>query len=349
VGHRTCEASADKLSSHWSACTGSVGPLEADSCLVRGDDSNCDAVANSQCACIEGEVVACGPSDQGICKKGTTTCVDLQFTDCEGAVLPETRDCSSDVDNDCDGLADNTIDDACACEVGSTEKCGAHPEDGVGICKAGTRTCLAGDDGATSSFGACTGAVGPSTRLCNSTADNDCNGVADNILDTVCKCQIATVQACDQHPGLDNIGRCRAGQQLCVAGANNASSSFSACAGAIGPAAADSCAVAGDDSNCDGIPNTGCKCVAGDNEPCTSPTASKCSTAGTCVACTVNADCGLLGALKVCSAGACVECTVDADCPTGGTCSTAHACVAPAPIPVPVPAPAPAPVPAPIP
>jgi Cys-rich repeat protein len=350
AGKRTCEASADGLTSHWGACSGSVGPAAADSCLIRGDDSNCDATPNSGCACIEGEVVACGPSDQGICKKGTSTCVDLEFTECVDAILPRTRDCSSEDDNDCDGAADNTIDETCACEVASSEPCGTHPEDGVGVCKAGTRTCVAGEDGASSNFGACTGSVGPGARRCNSAADNDCNGVADSTIDTVCKCEIGAVQLCEQHPGLDDIGRCRAGQQLCVAGANNATAAFSTCAGSVGPAAADSCAVAGDDSNCDGTPNGGCACVAGNNEPCTAPAAAKCSAAGTCVACTANADCSLLGDLKVCSAGSCVECTADANCPTGEICNTtSQICAVPTPVPVPVPVPVPLPLPLPAP
>jgi hypothetical protein len=67
-----------------------------------------------------------------------------------------------------------------------------------------------------------------------------------------------SVQACDAHPGKDGNGICRAGAQLCVAGGGNSSSAFGACTGSVGPAPADSCAIIGDDADCDGVPNGGC-------------------------------------------------------------------------------------------
>jgi hypothetical protein len=338
AGQRTCEASAKGQASHWGACTGSVGPAATDSCTVKGDDANCDAVPNTDCKCVEGEVVPCGSSDVGICKLGTSTCVNQKFTECKGAVLPEARDCSSEDDNDCDGKPDNTIDNVCTCEVGTVEECDTHPKlDGVGVCRPGERTCDATNGGASSSFSACKGAVGPTARRCNIAADNDCNGVLDNVIDTVCQCAIGTVQLCGQHPGLDDIGRCSAGQQLCVAGANNASSAFSACAGSVGPAAADSCTVAGDDATCDGKPNGGCECVVGSNALCAdTPATSKCDATAKCVACTANADCSLVTGRTICSAGVCVQCTTDAQCTAPNVC-TANTCVAPPPPPPPPP------------
>ena len=344
AGQRLCVAAPDGQSSRWGECTGSVGPLELDSCLVRGDDANCDAIPNGNCACIEGEVVPCGPSDLGICRKGTSTCVDLKFTECKGAVLPEARDCSSEDDNDCDGTPDNTIDDECTCEVESVEACSTHPQDGVGVCRPGSRTCVAGKDGSTSAPNTCTGAVAPGPRRCNAATDNDCNGIADNTIDTVCKCVIGTTQLCEQHPGLDGVGRCRPGQQLCTAGPDNTSSTFAACSGSFGPAAADSCTTPNDD-NCDGIPNGGCECVGGaGNLPCAdTPATSRCDATGKCVACAVNADCSLVKGLPVCNVGVCVQCTTDAQCGAGALCNlTSNTCAAAPPPPAP-PEPAPAP------
>lgn len=336
AGVRTCVTSPDRLSSRWGACTGAVGPAAMDSCLIKGDDANCDATPNSGCTCVEGDVIACGPSDVGICRRGTSACVNLQFTECTGAILPLARDCSSSADNDCDGIADDTIDDVCTCEVGSVEACSVHPEDGVGLCQAGERTCVTGSGRSSSAFGACTGAVGPAARSCNSSADNDCDGSADNTIDATCACSIGATQLCQQHVGLDGVGRCRAGQQLCVAGPNNATSAFGVCSGSVGPLAADSCTVLGDDANCDGTPNGGCACVAGQgNGPCASrPNASRCDATGACVACTVNADCSLVAGLPACSGGVCVQCTADAQCGAGGTCNlTSHTCEALAPPP----------------
>lgn len=335
AGQRTCVAGADGQTSQWGACTGSVGPVASDSCSIAGDDANCDGTPNGGCECIEGVVVACGPPREvGICKFGESACVDATSMPCVGAVLPAARNCGSALDNDCDALPDNTIDNQCTCRVGATEPCGDEDLDGVGICRAGTRTCVASNGGSSSAFGACIGAVAPSTRRCNSAADNDCNTVADNVIDATCACVIGAVVACDEHPGLDNIGRCRAGQQVCVAGLNNASSAYTACAGSVGPLALDSCTVPGDDSNCDGVPNGGCECVAGaGNEPCASPAESRCGATGTCVACAANADCSHLAGLGVCNAGVCVQCLTNAQCGAGAVCNaTTRSCEA-APIP----------------
>jgi Cys-rich repeat protein len=340
AGERLCVVAADGQSSRWGACTGAVGPAATDSCLVKGDDANCDATPNSGCNCVEADVVPCGTSDVGICKLGTSTCVNLEWTACSGAVLPGARDCSSSADNDCDGKADDTIDAVCTCEVDSVEPCSEHAEDGVGLCRAGERTCVLGSGRSSSSFGACGGAVGPSGRVCSSSADNNCDGRADNVVDTTCACTIGGVQLCQQHLGLDGVGRCRAGQQLCVAGPNNSSSAFGACSGSVGPLGADSCTVLGDDSNCDGVPNGGCACVAGQgNAACAgSAAASRCDATGACVPCAASADCSLVSGLPVCNAGVCVQCLSDAQCAAGSVCNlTAHACEAAPPPPPPAP------------
>jgi Cys-rich repeat protein len=330
AGQRTCVAAPDGQSSRWGACTGAVAPAITDSCLVKGDDSNCDATPNSDCPCVEGQVVSCGTSDVGICKLGTSGCVNTMVTACTGAVLPQARDCSSSADNDCDGIPDNTVDDLCTCAVGSVEACSAHIEDGVGLCRAGERTCVTGSSQSSSAFGACVGAVGPSPRRCNSSADNNCDGAADNTVDTTCACLIGSARLCQEHPGFDGVGRCRAGQQTCLAAADNSTSAYGTCSGAVAPLAADSCTVLGDDSNCDGVPNGSCACVAGQgNAPCAgNPRASRCDATGACVACAANADCSLVSGLPVCNVGACVQCLTDAQCAAGTICNAAHACEA---------------------
>jgi Cys-rich repeat protein len=330
AGQRTCIADPDGKASHWGACTGSLGPAASDSCLIPGDDANCDGTPNGGCACVEGVEVNCGPPREvGICKFGKSTCVNSQNTPCQGAVLPATRNCGSALDNDCDERPDNTLDNLCTCVVGTTEACGGSDQvNGVGICKAGVRTCVVGNGGASSAFGECVGAVAPSTRNCTSAADNNCDGKADNEIDTTCACTVGSVVDCETHPGLDNIGRCRAGRQVCVAGENNATSSYTACEGSVGPLAADSCTIPGDDSNCDGTVNGGCACVAGaGNEPCDSPTASRCDATGACVACVANGDCSHLTGLAACNAGVCVQCLADTQCGAGAVCNlTTHTC-----------------------
>jgi hypothetical protein len=204
--------------------------------------------------------------------------------------------------------------------VDSVEPCSEHTEDGVGLCQAGERTCVTGTDKSSSAFGACVGAVGPSPRRCNSSADNNCDGAADNTVDTTCACVIGAARLCQEHPGLDGFGRCKAGQQTCLAAADNSTSAYGACSGAVGPLAADSCTVAGDDSNCDGVANGACACVAGQgNGPCSgNPSASRCDATGACVACAANADCSLVSGLPVCNAGVCEAVSTPPDVDAGG-------------------------------
>lgn len=322
AGERQCELAPDGRSSAFGACVGSVGPAPADSCAIEGDDSNCDGQPNGGCNCVENKVIECGPpSELGICRKGTSVCVNSEFTPCEGAVTELPRDCRSSADNNCDGQPDDTVDARCTCEVGSVEVCGTHSQDGFGLCVPGERRCLAGPGNTTSGFGPCEGSVGPERRRCTETADADCDGQPDNAIDATCACQLGTVRACDEHPGLDTIGRCRAGQQLCVG--DDFSTRYAPCSGAVGPAAADSCTVLGDDSNCDGVTNGGCGCLASrGNQLCVDPAASRCEVPGVCVPCRADADCSLIAGRGVCDQGRCVECTPA----SARACSAAEVC-----------------------
>jgi hypothetical protein len=109
-------------------------------------------------------------------------------------------------------------------------------------------------------------------RDCSSDQDNDCDGQPDNVVDEVCVCALGTPEACDEHPGLDGNGLCRAGLRTCVLGADGLTSEWGACEGAVGPGGPDSCTVRGEDADCDGTPNTDCPCVDGDTQECGSPT-----------------------------------------------------------------------------
>jgi hypothetical protein len=335
AGERKCVLSSDRQRSDWGPCTGAVAPLVKDSCIVLGDDSNCNGTPNGDCTCVEGAVVACGPpADVGICRRGTSTCVNGKPGDCLHPVYKQARDCTSPNDNDCNGQADNLETAFCKCEIGKKQDCGTHPQDGTGQCTQGSQLCIAGPNNTTSAFGDCLGSVGPVARDCTSPKDNDCNGTPDNTLDTICACTIGVVSNCLTHPGLDNVGICRAGQALCIAGPGNSSSSLGTCSGSVGPLPADSCTVAGDDSNCNGTMNDACECIV--NTSCTDPGNSRCS-AGKCLGCTSNAECTHIPGFPVCNFSVCVQCTTasPAACGTGLVCDdTTHTCVAAPPPPV---------------
>lgn len=242
AGSRTCVVGEGNITS-WSACEGSVGPAEEDSCATLGDDSNCDGTNNGGCPCVDGEARPCGPdTDDGICQRGTQTCVNGSFGACLGAVFAAPRDCSSNQDNDCDGRPDSSVDNVCTCAIGSTRACGAHPgRDGNGQCRAGSQRCEGRADNATSTFGACTGSVGPALQdSCADGNDGNCNGIPNE----GCACVNGASRGC----GPDTeVGLCQRGTQTCTNG------SFGACQGAVFPAPRN-CA-SPQDNDCDGRPD----------------------------------------------------------------------------------------------
>lgn len=201
LGHMTCDTLG-----HWRACD--VQPKVSDSCDVQGDDANCDGTPNGGCPCIVGATEHCGPpAEQGICKFGTATCGEAGWGACDGAVLATTRDCASPNDNDCDGKPDDSIDTSCQCPVGTMQACNTHPgHDGVGLCKAGSQTCVVGNSGASSAWGSCSGDVAPSPEACDTAMeDENCNGQSNE----GCACVNGQTAKC---------GNCNGGTQVCASG-----------------------------------------------------------------------------------------------------------------------------------
>lgn len=147
--------------------------------------------------------------------------------------------------------------------VGSQSGSSAKPA----VCDIDAGSCASADAGYIP-----TECVPSGPRDCTSPLDNDCDGQPDNLIDDVCRCAAGVEESCDEHPGFDGIGLCRAGTRSCIASERNEATDWSSCTGAIGPGVADSCAIAGDDTDCDGIPNEGCACVDGSTQRCGSST-----------------------------------------------------------------------------
>lgn len=65
----------------------------------------------------------------------------------------------------------------------------------------------------------------------------------------------------DERPCQSTLGACARGVEVC-----DAQGEFGACT--VQPTLVDSCAVAGDDSNCDGVANDGCECTGAEERAC---------------------------------------------------------------------------------
>ena len=176
-----------------------VNAPEPESC--NGDDDDCDGrtdessdVACTTIGCPDvGGVIQC----PGVCAPGVQRCVDGELgVSCEGEVLRRREDtdpCTPmgeiAVDDDCDG----EIDEDCSCTDGAEIACYTASQEsaGIGACALGTATCVSG------SFGECTGAVAPTEETCaNPGADDDCNGVIDDVAGTGMPCDTGLMGAC---------------------------------------------------------------------------------------------------------------------------------------------------------
>jgi len=129
-------------------------------------------------ACVPDDVRACysgaeQTANNPPCHAGAQECgPDGVWSACVGEVVPAPEDCSTDEDEDCDGLGPGRDSD-CACRPGAVEACTV--EGALGVCAAGQRTC--GEDGL---WGACASLTAPDPGKCTleilDQQDYDCDG-----------------------------------------------------------------------------------------------------------------------------------------------------------------------------
>lgn len=212
-----------------------------------GDEGTPVAVGLAPAVSVGDEASASCDADSGACGDAGV----------DPVCVPAARDCSSEVDNDCDGQPDNVVDDVCLCVTGAVEACEEHPGfDGQGNCHAGVHTCLFDPATLTTSWSECEGSVGPGEQdSCVPADDTDCDGTPNE----GCSCTEGQTQPCGS---TTNIGPCQVGTSTCEGG------TFQECVGGVSQSLRDSCTVRGDDSNCNGIPNDECSCIDGETRPC---------------------------------------------------------------------------------
>ena len=174
AGLMTCNADGTA----YGQCVGEVLPA-AESCATAADD-DCDGQTNEGCVCTPGALDYCytGPAGTlgvGQCTAGLRMCNadGSAWGACAGQVLPATESCATAADDDCDGQTN----EGCVCVPFATESCYSGPAGtaGVGICKAGTRTC----NSAGTAWGSCTGQVLPAAESCANGTDDDCDGTVN--------------------------------------------------------------------------------------------------------------------------------------------------------------------------
>jgi hypothetical protein len=126
------------------ACEGAVWPQARD-CRSTADN-DCNGIPDNEddtcraCDATNPEPVACpGAAALGICRLPTRRCLTTAggtrsyWEECRGGVQPSTADCSSDADNDCDGVADDE-EASCTCTAGETVPCSVSSCGGLRRC-----------------------------------------------------------------------------------------------------------------------------------------------------------------------------------------------------------------------
>ncbi|WP_147333054.1 kelch repeat-containing protein [Archangium gephyra] len=216
---------------------------DAGTCSGKGAPPQTVTLTVAAPLCTPGAAQDCahsGPT-QGICQAARRTC-DARgsaWSVCAGEVGPQKERCDTAEDDDCDG----TVNESCErlCQPGETRTCdGLEDIHGVGLCLAGTETCVAGG----TAWSDCEGRVLPAHEDYSWPEDEDCDGL-------VGLCLPGETRRCAYSgpAGTENVGICHAATQTC----DDTGSGWGSCTGEVTPRT-ESCTSALDE-DCDGLRN----------------------------------------------------------------------------------------------
>ncbi|MFP2905191.1 kelch repeat-containing protein [Pyxidicoccus sp. 3LFB2] len=204
-----------------------------------------------------------GTMGQGICRAARQSCNangTAWSTGCLGQVLPQAQEnCANPHDDNCDGSINEDCPTVCS-EKDSPRSCytGQAGTQAVGLCKAGTQTCVAGGK----AWSECEGQVLPEeAEDCPNPGDEDCARRTCQL------CRKGETEMCAYTgaAGTEGVGPCHAGTRTC----NAQGTGWDACQGEVLPLPAEDCTTPEDD-DCDGLANEGdvCLCEPDTSEPC---------------------------------------------------------------------------------
>ena len=214
AGNQTCPAGG---TGNWTSCQFDIGPATE---VCDGQDNNCNGQVDENLTqgCYPlgyGATTGCTAPGAclGVCQEGSRGCTGGAWGACGSAVTPSAEQCDN-LDNDCDGLTDEGLSQACSVN------------NAFGTCT-GVETCAAG------SWAGCT-ATTPAAEICNN-VDDDCDGAVDENV----------TQTCYSGPaGTEGVGACHGGTETCTAG------TWGSCQGEVVPAVE---VCDGIDNDCDGL------------------------------------------------------------------------------------------------